>query len=89
MDDRNKQRYESTVKKVKAGSATNLSGGLMDAISILKRSETKGNIVKACILLTDGHANNGIRDMGKLAKIVKQELAEQQYPYLLMDMCRP
>jgi len=75
MDDRNKQRYESTVKKVKAGSATNLSGGLMDAISILKRSETKGNIVKACILLTDGHANNGIRDMGKLAKIVKQELA--------------
>ena len=75
MNDRNKQRYESTVKKVRAGSATNLSGGLMDAISILKRSETKGNIVKACILLTDGHANNGIRDMGKLAKIVKQELA--------------
>merc|ERR1712188_274408 len=37
--------------------------------------ETKGNIVKACILLTDGHANNGIRDMGKLAKIVKQDLA--------------
>jgi Mg-chelatase subunit ChlD len=74
MNSTNKQRLEQTIKKVKAGSSTNLSGGLADAISILKESNS-GKSVKACILLTDGHANHGIQNMDKLAAIIKNELA--------------
>lgn len=74
MNSNNKQRLERTIKKVKAGSSTNLSGGLMDALSILKESKSSKS-VKACVLLTDGHANHGIRDMDKLATIIKNELA--------------
>jgi len=74
MNFTNKQRLDQTIKRVKAGSSTNLSGGLMDALSILQESKS-GNCVKACILLTDGHANHGIRDMDKLATIIKKELA--------------
>merc|ERR1712224_376371 len=75
MTAQNKQNLESVIKKVKAGSSTNLSGGLLDAISVLKKSGAKGSVVKACILLTDGHANHGIHDMSKLANIVKNEVA--------------
>lgn len=75
MTSQNKQNVEAVIKNVKAGSSTNLSGGLMDAIGVLKQSNVKNNVVKACILLTDGHANHGVRDMSKLANIVKNELA--------------
>ena len=67
MTSQNKQNVEAVIKNVKAGSSTNLSGGLMDAIGVLKQSNVKNNVVKACILLTDGHANHGVRDMSKLA----------------------
>jgi len=42
MTAQNKQNLESVIKKVKAGSSTNLSGGLLDAISVLKKSGAKG-----------------------------------------------
>lgn len=75
MTSSNKQMLEKIIKKVRAGSSTNLSGGLMDAIGVLKESKVKDNVVKACILLTDGHANHGIRDMSALSNLVKSELA--------------
>merc|ERR1712072_1333712 len=58
MTSQNKQNVEAVIKNVKAGSSTNLSG-------VLKQSNVKNNVVKACILLTDGHANHGVRDMSK------------------------
>jgi Ca-activated chloride channel family protein len=41
MTSQNKQNVEAVIKNVKAGSSTNLSGGLMDAIGVLKQSNVK------------------------------------------------
>lgn len=69
-----KERFKRCVEKISSGSSTNLSGGLAEGIKQLKRSEAK-NTVRAIILLTDGHANHGISDMDKLARITATDLA--------------
>jgi len=50
------------------GTSTNLSGGLSEGICELKKS-TQENVVRAVLLLTDGHANHGITDMDALARM--------------------
>lgn len=69
-----KEKFKRCVKKIFPGSSTNLSGGLAEGIRQLKQSESQ-NTVKAIILLTDGHANHGITDMDKLARMTATDLA--------------
>eukprot|EP00945_MAST-04E_sp_MAST-4E-sp1_P003260 g3260.t1 len=69
-----KERFKRCVEKISSGSSTNLSGGLAEGIKQLKQSKAK-NAVRAVILLTDGHANHGISDMDKLARITATDMA--------------
>jgi len=68
-----KEKFKRCVDKIFPGSSTNLSGGLAEGIRQLKESKSQ-NTVKAVILLTDGHANYGITDMDKLARMTATDL---------------
>lgn len=63
----------SVVKKIQsitAGSSTNLSGGWLQALRMLRDLDEK--VVKRVILLTDGMANAGIVNPAELKKIAKE-----------------
>ncbi|WP_186445914.1 vWA domain-containing protein [Paenibacillus cremeus] len=62
-----KQRIES----IQTGGSTNLSGGLLQGIQYVLKSKREGSINRV-ILLSDGHANQGITDPLKLQSIVKE-----------------
>lgn len=50
---------------------TNLSGGLLQGIQHVMSNKTEGRVNRV-ILLSDGHANEGITDQGKLRSIARE-----------------
>ncbi|MFN3604315.1 MAG: anti-sigma factor antagonist [Leptonema sp. (in: bacteria)] len=58
------------IQSITAGSSTNLSGGWLQALKMLRDHEEKS--VKRVILLTDGIANAGIVNPSELKKIAKE-----------------
>lgn len=63
----------SVIKKIQSitvGSSTNLSGGWLQALKMLREHEEKS--IKRIILLTDGIANTGIVNPMELRKIAKE-----------------
>jgi uncharacterized protein YegL len=77
MDQAGKSYLQSFVSRIVSGSSTNLSGGLIEALSILRSLEEK-NKSQVIFVLTDGLANVGITDTEKLVKVVEKE----KYPEL-------
>ena len=63
-----RDKFIRCVKNIQPGTSTNLSGGLSEGICELKKS-TQRNVIRAVLLLTDGHANHGITDMKALARM--------------------
>ncbi|MGI2295658.1 vWA domain-containing protein [Paenibacillus sp. GXUN7292] len=62
-----KQRIDS----IEAGGTTNLSGGLIEGAQHVLKNKADG-MVNRVILLSDGHANEGITDHEKLLAIAKE-----------------
>jgi len=62
MDAKGKEYAKSIIKKIRAGSQTNLVGGLVTGISKLKAQFDAGNMneVSSVLLFTDGQANVGV-----------------------------
>lgn len=58
------------IQSITAGSSTNLSGGWLQALKMLREHEEKS--IKRVILLTDGMANAGIVNPVELKKIAKE-----------------
>ena len=58
-----------TVRGITAGGSTNLSGGWLRAAELLNTTPRPG-AVRRIVLLTDGHANNGVTDPDRLATMV-------------------
>lgn len=58
------------IQSITAGSSTNLSGGWLQALRMLREFEERA--IKRVILLTDGMANAGIVNPAELKKIAKE-----------------
>jgi len=58
------------IAAIQPGGSTNLSGGFLAGASLAQRSIGKGTTNRV-VLLSDGHANCGITDKGKLGAIAK------------------
>ncbi len=63
------------IKEITAGSSTNLSGGWLQGLSMLKDAQEEKTI-KRIILLTDGMANTGIVNPLDLKKIAKDHFEQ-------------
>jgi Mg-chelatase subunit ChlD len=75
MDKPGKAYVNDAVKNIRAGSTTNLSGGLMAGVEELKKGAPgDSNEVKSLMLLTDGLANHGITDSAAIVKMLQSAL---------------
>jgi len=81
MDENGRTQANKDFVKVRAGSATNLSGGLVQGIEEVKRGQSckeRTSQISAILLLTDGYANHGITDITGLQKLTQTSL--EQFP---------
>ena len=84
MDGDGKAKAEGVVKQVRPGATTNLSGGALKAIDVLDASaeaswpfwdaKKSDGRTRAVMLFTDGLANEGIREPGRLCQAVNGAL---------------
>lgn len=78
MTTEGKSAVETALRKVKAGSSTNLSGGLLAAIQEIQQPTRKDqldpNPVRSILLLTDGLANHGLTDTNSLVSLLEGSL---------------
>lgn len=71
MDSRGKAKANDACSKLRAGSCTNLSGGLFEAIKLMNKRKNKA-AVSSVLLMTDGMANEGIRDSQSLGQAMRK-----------------
>ena len=67
----NKDAIKHKISAIHPGGSTSLSGGLLQGIEYVSNGK-KASSVNRVILLSDGHANVGITDRGKLEEIAKE-----------------
>jgi Ca-activated chloride channel family protein len=66
-----KDLMKAKINTIEPGGTTNLSGGLIKGAQYVL-SHKKSRVVQRVILLSDGHANEGITDNEQLAKIAQE-----------------
>ncbi|MGO4371585.1 VWA domain-containing protein [Paenibacillus sp. MCAF20] len=66
-----KDLIKHRIESVETGGTTNLSGGMIEGAQHVLKNKTDG-MVNRVILLSDGHANEGITDKQKLFVIAKE-----------------
>jgi len=71
MDASGKAMCRTILKGIRAGSMTNLSGGLLAGIDALKSSTSD---VHSVLLLTDGLANHGVTDIPSITSLMQSAL---------------
>jgi len=73
MDQKGKALAEKALARVKAGSMTNLSGGLMQSINNLGTAvaAADSDAVRSVLLLTDGMANHGVTETNALVRLMQ------------------
>jgi Mg-chelatase subunit ChlD len=71
MNEAGKQQADSVVQALKSGSATNLSGGLMEGLRLIP-NEIGNETVVSTLLLTDGLANHGIRTANGIVAMIRK-----------------
>lgn len=71
----NKTRAAAAVGKFRAGSQTNLSGGLFAGVQqLLDQRRSGGSDVKTVLLMTDGEANQGLRTSAQILPVLSNML---------------
>ncbi|MFC5530656.1 vWA domain-containing protein [Cohnella yongneupensis] len=69
----NKYDIKQRIERIRSGSCTNLSGGLMEGSRhVLAGKNDRPRAVNRVILLSDGHANQGITSKERLAEIARE-----------------
>ena len=75
MDEQGKEKVESILKNIRAGSATNLSGGLLAGIQEVqkptRKDQSQPNPVRSVLMLTDGLANAGVTSTSGVVDMMK------------------
>jgi Ca-activated chloride channel family protein len=66
-----KDLMKTQIEQIQSGGSTNLSGGLLKGIQYVMQHKKEG-MVNRVILLSDGHANDGITDKEKLKAMAKE-----------------
>lgn len=66
-----KDLLKQQIDSIRTGGSTNLSGGLLQGIQHVLQGKQRGSTNRV-ILLSDGHANEGITDRSKLRAIAKE-----------------
>ena len=79
MDKKGKAMAAETIGEIRPGSATNLSGGLLRGIEELSKAAT-GAETASVLLLTDGLANNGIRDTDGIVRCLEGVMGAMARP---------
>ena len=78
MDEQGKEKVENILKKIRAGSSTNLSGGLMAGIQevqkLTRNDKGQPNPVRSVLMLTDGLANAGVTSTSGIVDMMKGTL---------------
>eukprot|EP00732_Lithocolla_globosa_P004086 Lithocolla_globosa_v1_NODE_3572_length_1634_cov_15.932869.p1 type:complete len:453 gc:universal NODE_3572_length_1634_cov_15.932869:1362-4(-) len=77
MDADAKQKTKKKVDDIKAGSCTNLSGGLLRGLD-LAGGENRVNEICSVLLFTDGLANKGITKTETLVQATEKKVAEMK-----------
>ena len=72
----NKQALDYKIQQIRTDGSTNLSAGLLTASSIFDLGITSER-KQGLIILTDGHANVGIRDEAQLLDLVRTQLLQK------------
>jgi Mg-chelatase subunit ChlD len=75
MDDLNKKKATEVIKKQSAGSCTNLSGGLLKGLEVMRDRKNPSDVT-SILLFTDGLANEGITASKDIVEIVQKQLME-------------
>jgi len=74
MDENGKDKAKSIVKRLSACGGTNLSGGLLEGLRMVKqRKQGKANDICSILLFTDGEANFGIQDTAGILAAAEKE----------------
>lgn len=82
MDTRGREKALDAIRGLKAGSTTNLSGGLLKGIELLQeeeegeKEEFPEKRIRAVLLFTDGVANSGITDMPLMLGAIRSLMNE-------------
>lgn len=71
QDVTHKDVMKQKIETIQSGGCTNLSGGLLQGIQYVVQGKKDGSVNRV-ILLSDGHANEGITDRAKLKSIAKK-----------------
>lgn len=66
-----KDLIKHRIESIEVGGSTNLSGGMVEGAQHVRKNKAEG-MVNRVILLSDGHANQGITDREKLFAIAKE-----------------
>jgi Ca-activated chloride channel family protein len=69
----NKALMKQRIQAIQPGGSTNLSGGLIEGAQHVRKMMQEGTVNRG-IILSDGHANQGITDKSKLAAIANEYL---------------
>lgn len=70
MTDEQKAKFATAVRRIHAGSQTNLSGGVLEALQQMKERPPPRASVSSVFLVTDGLANVGIKGDANIIKAV-------------------
>ena len=73
MNSQNKENVKAEIRKLKALSSTNMSGGMLKGFEQLKHSELPKGFVHRMLLFTDGYANFGLKDSHKFKELVENQ----------------
>jgi len=68
---KHKNSMKAAVGAIEPGGSTNLSGGLLEGAQYVRKA-VKDGTVNRVILLSDGHANQGITEPARLADIARE-----------------
>jgi len=79
MDASGKERARESIRSIRAGSSTNLSGGLLRGLEEVANLQQPADNTSV-FLMTDGHANAGIMDSQSLVRCVEGILAARATP---------
>ncbi|MBN1472548.1 MAG: VWA domain-containing protein [Syntrophaceae bacterium] len=74
MTDQNKVQAKTSIQEVRTGGSTNLSGGWLKGCEEIAKAATDSTINRT-LLLTDGLANQGIRDIDELSTHARELFA--------------
>lgn len=80
MDAEGKKIALAALKTIQDRGCTNLSGGLLEGLSVLEERKGQKNEVSSVLLMTDGLANAGITDPAQLVNITQAKIKSLQNP---------